>query len=31
MSHISEIENLAEQLKNMGEAPILLQITTNII
>lgn len=31
MSHISAIENLAEQLKNMGEAPTLLQITTKII
>jgi hypothetical protein len=31
MSYISAIENLAEQLKNMGEAPTLLQITTKII
>lgn len=31
MSHISAIENLVEQLKNMGEAPTLLQICTKII
>ena len=31
MSHMSAIENLAEQLKNMGEASTLLQMTTKII
>ncbi len=31
MSHISAIETLAEQLKNMGEAPTLNQICTKII
>ena len=31
MQHISAIENLAEQLKNMGEPQTVLQITTKIM
>jgi hypothetical protein len=31
MSHISATENFVEQLKNMVEAPTLLQICTKII